>query len=134
VIQLRNQLIALFFTALCLPAMAAAQGMPTQGLTPIQFQGQGLYLQNCSFCHSPHKVSSQSDVHGNFDNPKSTAPGKTICPDLVDFMNGSNGKAPPPDRALQVMIQGGFPLKMPGFQYGLAPGEIESLIAYMHTL
>ena len=140
--RLRNQLAVLFFTAMSLPAIATAQAVhsakaaqavhaaPVQRLTPIQFQGEGLFLQNCSFCHFEHKMGSQSTVHGNVQNPKSTEPGIPICPDLKTLMHKSPA---PTDRALRLVIQKGSPFKMPGYQYGLEPAEIDSLNAYLHT-
>jgi hypothetical protein len=112
------------------PVVAAAQSSSSK-LNERQFAGEGLYLQNCAFCHSEHKLESQSSVHSNATNPKSTTPGTTIGPDIKTWLQHSPA---PSDRAVRTVIQQGVPLKMPGYQYGLEPKEIDSIIAYLRTL
>jgi mono/diheme cytochrome c family protein len=109
----------------------SAKPDPAPALTSQQFQGEGIFLQNCSFCHFPHKVSSQSAVRSAEDNPKSTVPGHTIGPDLKGILKG---ESPMSDQAARTIIQQGFPGQMPGFRYGLDPKEIDAVIAYMKTL
>jgi hypothetical protein len=129
----RMQFLFLIACLACSSRLAIAQSSsPAMApkLNEQQFAGEGLFLQNCSFCHYEHKMGSQSTVHGNVQNPKSTEPGISICPDLKTILHRSN---PTTDRALRAEIQRGFPFKMPGFQYSLEPAEIDSIIAYLRT-
>jgi mono/diheme cytochrome c family protein len=131
--------IGLFFLlagALLCPVLWAAglgqsaSSKPTSALTERQFQGEGLFLQNCSFCHFPHKMSSQSTVTGNEDNAKSTVPGRTIGPDLKGLLRSNTMS----DQAARTIIQKGYPSQMPGFRDSLDSKEIDSIIDYMKTL
>lgn len=110
---------------------STAKATPAPALTKQQYEGEGIFLQNCSFCHFPHKMSSQSTVHSNEENPKSTVQGKTIGPDLKGLFKGDT---PMSDQVAKTIIQQGFPGQMPGFRYGLDPKEIDAVIEYMKTL
>jgi mono/diheme cytochrome c family protein len=111
------------------PQSSSAKSLPR--LDKEQFEGEALYLRNCAYCHSVHKTISQSDLKPDDPlNAKSAEPGIFIGVDLKSLMHQSQ----PADQVLQVMIQKGVPLKMPGFQYELEPAEIDSIIAYLHTL
>ena len=81
--------------------------------------GEGIFMQNCSFCHLPRSEG----------NPK-TGEGKTIGPPLKGRMQGSKPISEPVMRAF---ILKGSTDKMPGFQYSLEPKEIDALIAYLKT-
>lgn len=120
----------LFVLGALSPAAMTAQSS-SQKLNERQFVGEGLYLQNCAFCHSEHKLESQSSVHSNASNPKSTALGPTIGPDIKTWLQRSPA---PSDAAVRAVIQRGVPFKMPAYQYGLEPKEIDSIIAYLRTL
>ena len=99
-----------------------AQGKPaatpsgTEKLGEQARRGEGLFLQRCSLCHLPRKLK--------FGSPS------VIGPSLSGQFKGAS-----PD---QLKILRGFILKggpdMPGFQYGLEPGEVDDLIAYLKTL
>ena len=105
------------------PIALAAQS-PSSGASPVlteqQRTGKGLFLQNCALCHVPNRP-----------NPKSTEEGTTVGPRL----NGKlSGPKPLPDAVARTFIQKGVEGKMPGFQYGLEPKEIDAIIAYLKTL
>ena len=108
------------------PAVLPAQSTPSSSTAPSpalneqQRAGRRLFMQNCSFCHLPR------------GNPKSTGEGKTSYGPLLTGLFRRD--KPMPEQAARVFIQQGVPQKMPGFQYGLEPGEIESIIAYLKTL
>jgi mono/diheme cytochrome c family protein len=81
--------------------------------------GENLFINNCSFCHMPR----------NEGNPK-TGEGKTIGPPLKGIMQGPK---PVAEAVVRAFILKGSPDKMPGFQYSLAPKEIDAVIAYLKT-
>jgi mono/diheme cytochrome c family protein len=85
-------------------------------LTPQESRGEGLFLQRCSLCHLPRKLK--------FGSPPVVGPSlsglfKEADPDQQKFLRGFILKGDP---------------KMPGFQYGLEPQELDDLIAYLKTL
>jgi mono/diheme cytochrome c family protein len=84
-------------------------------LSDEQRRGEGLFLQRCSICHLPRKLK--------FGSPPVVGP----------ILSGQFKDA----TAEQMKILRGFILKggpdMPGFQYGLEPGEVDDLIAYLKT-
>ena len=93
---------------------------PAAALTPQQEAGKSLFLQNCSLCHLPDK-----------ENPKSsTEEGKTVGPRLTGLFRKAN---PPREEVIREFIRRGTQ-KMPGFQYGLEPKELDNIIAYLKTL
>ena len=79
-------------------------------------RGEGFFLQRCSICHLPRKLK--------FGSPPVVGP----------ILSGQFKDATPD----QMKVLRGFILKggpdMPGFQYGLAPNEVDDLIAYLKTL
>jgi len=89
---------------------------PPAKLTEDARRGEGLFLQRCSICHLPRKLK--------FGSP----------PVIGPILNGQFKDAGPD----QMKVLRGFILKggpdMPGFQYGLEPGEVDDLIAYLKTL
>ena len=89
-------------------------------LTDQQKMGKGLFLQNCSLCHLPNRP-----------NVKSTEEGTSVGPRLNGRLSGPK---PLPEAVARTFIQKGVEGKMPGFQYGLEPKEIDAIIAYLKTL
>jgi mono/diheme cytochrome c family protein len=89
---------------------------PPAKLTEDARRGEGLFLQRCSICHLPRKLK--------FGSPP------VIGPSLSGQFKDAG-----PD---QMKVLRGFILKggpdMPGFQYGLAPNEVDDLVAYLKTL
>jgi mono/diheme cytochrome c family protein len=107
------------------PAAFAAQSPKSPSsapaLTEQQKAGEGLFLNNCSLCHLPHKEG----------NPKSTQEGASYGPSLKGLFRGA--KPVLNDQVARQFIMKGTQ-KMPGFQYSLEPKEIDSIIAYIKTL
>ncbi len=116
----------LLAVSILFPAVLSAQSRqpsssaPAPALNEQQRAGKILFLQNCSFCHSPKN-----------QNPKSTAEGKTIGPLLKGIFAGQNAKS---EQTVRTVVLKGVQQKMPGFQYGLEPKEIDSILAYLKTL
>src|SRR5438309_264818 len=101
-------------------ALSAQQPSSSAGAPALNEQqrtGKGLFLQNCALCHLPEKK-----------NPKSTTEeGTSIGPKLNGLLSGAK---PLPDAAVRTFIMQGVKDKMPSFQYGLEPKEIDAIIAY----
>lgn len=85
-----------------------------------QTAGRRLFMQNCSFCHLPKGRS-----------PKSTAEGTAIGPLLKGIFQGDKALS---EQTVRTFIMRGIPQKMPGFQYGLEPKEIDAIITYLKSL
>ena len=98
---------------LCLasPPQAGAQKAP---LTPQQSRGEGLYLQHCALCHAAKVVK----------------PHKSVGPNLSGVLADAG---PEQEKAIRQFILTGAD-KMPGFQYGLKPSELDDIIAYLKVL
>lgn len=94
------------------PAAASA-------LNPQQGAGKRLFMQNCSLCHLPRSKNSKS-------NEDQHAYGG-------DLKGLFKGQKPLTEQAVETFIRHGLPKKMPGFQYGLKPEEIDNIIAYLKT-
>lgn len=105
-------------SALPLPAQGKGDGSPTAAsrLTEQQRRGEGLFLQRCSLCHLPRKLK--------FGSPS------VIGPSLAGQFKDAS---PDQMKALRGFILKGGP-DMPGFQYGLAPNEVDDLVEYLKTL
>jgi mono/diheme cytochrome c family protein len=83
--------------------------MKSSTLTPVQQDGQRLFMQRCSICHTPAVPS-----------------GRHIGPSLSkDLFVGS-------DNAIRQIIMNGTD-SMPGYRYGLSPSQIGSIIEYLKT-
>jgi mono/diheme cytochrome c family protein len=139
--------IPFFFMVACavfFPIAATAQSRQASAksahtLNEQQFAGRGLFLQNCALCHLPEKWDQPNAFvfYGGASraaseyNPKSTAVGPSVGPDLKGLFRGENAM---PEQAVRGIIMRGFPNQMPGFRYGLEPKEIDSIIAYLKTL
>ena len=78
--------------------------------------GKKLFIQRCSVCHLPPLGITKETPYARV---------------LTGYMKGPESEA----RAREVIRKGttGTP-GMPGFQYTLAPEQIESIIAYLNTL
>ncbi len=106
-------------------AMAQSRQSSSSGAAPTlieqQRTGKGLFSQNCSLCHSPVKKNNKSTVEK----------GTSIGPLLDGIFSGPK---PRPEAVVRTFIQRGVEGKMPAFQYGLEPKEIDAIIAYLKTL
>jgi mono/diheme cytochrome c family protein len=114
---------------ICLPFGLRAQ--TKSDLTPEQRTGEGLYLRNCAYCHSPRKAESPAAIKGPLDDPKNAMSGPPIGPPLSGLFKGEKAL---PESAIRLFIVQGFPNKMPGFRYALGSKEINDLISYLKTL
>ena len=110
-------LILLILTALAgfSPAMVQ-QSSPGAVLSPTQLTGKKLFLQRCSVCHLPPLNVPQNP------DPKPFGP----------LLNGFLRDAEKESLARNIILKG--TARMPGFQHGLKPRQIDALIAYMKTL
>ena len=106
-----------------LPAQSkqSSSSVPVPTLNEQQRAGEGLFLQNCSYCHTPRKKNPKSSVET----------GTALGPLLSSLFRGANTRR---EEVVRQFIQRGSPQKMPGFQYALEPREIDNLIAYLKTL
>ena len=117
---------------LCLMALGGGAGLPLVSLaqpqqsSPLgslserQKMGRRLFMQNCSFCHLARN-----------ENPKNAAGATALGGDLKGLFKEQSAAQ---QEAVRTLIERGIPKKMPGFQYGLKPAEIETIIQYLKTL
>ncbi len=85
-------------------------------LSEVELAGKKLFLQRCSVCHLPP-----------LNVPQDPDP-QPFGPQLNGYVQGTETEM----RARQAIRVGTW--RMPGFQYGLEPDEIDALIAYLKTL
>ncbi|OFW27659.1 MAG: hypothetical protein A3J28_15010 [Acidobacteria bacterium RIFCSPLOWO2_12_FULL_60_22] len=111
----------LFPTGLAAQSRQSSSSAPVPALNEQQRAGEGLFLQNCALCHLPKKENRKNPVEA----------GPTIGPSLSGLFRGAN---PRREEVVRQFIQQGSPQKMPGFQYGLEPKEIDAVLAYLKTL
>jgi mono/diheme cytochrome c family protein len=76
--------------------------------------GKKLFVQRCSVCHMPPM------------GPGQPRPVARLLAGLV--------KSPETEAVARLIIQKGIPTRMPGFEYGLEPREIDSIVAYLRTV
>lgn len=107
---------ALLFS-LAQPARSQQSAAPAPALTEQQRAGRILFMQNCAFCHLPYKTEDKTG--------KATA---SIGPNLMGL---SHKDKPLPDAAIRTFITKGVAQKMPAFQYGLDPKEVDLIIEYL---
>ncbi len=95
---------------------SAQQSTSRASLSPAQLAGKKLFLQRCSVCHLPPLNAPQ--------NPDP----KPYGPLLSGFVRGGDRET----RARNIILKG--TARMPGFQYGLKPKQIDALIEYLKIL
>jgi mono/diheme cytochrome c family protein len=104
--------------ALGVPAFVVglnAQQPDRPAATPSELErGKKLFVQRCSVCHLPPLGPGEPTSYAR------------LLTGLV--------KSPETEGAARLVIQRGIPSRMPGFQYGLQPNEIDSIVAYLRTL
>lgn len=103
-----------------LPSRLPAQSISTkagQNLTEQQARGEGLFLQRCSLCHL---------VQGKRLHPDAESYG----PSLTGLLRDASAAK---EKAIRGIISKGG-ARMPGFQYGLTPEQMDDLIAFLKTL
>ena len=102
-----------------LPAQSnqASSSKASASLNDQEARGEGVFLQRCSLCHLPQarRQVPSSQPYG---------------PYLTSLLKNAAAEK---ERAVREIILKGGP-RMPGFQYGLTPKEIDDLIAYLKTL
>ena len=107
-----------FLFALGAPAFVVgvnAQQPDRPAATPSELEsGKKLFVQRCSVCHLPPLGPGEPRAYAR------------LLTGLV--------KSPETEAAARLVIQRGIPSRMPGFQYGLQPNEIDSIVAYLRTL
>jgi mono/diheme cytochrome c family protein len=92
-----------------------AQQPVKSGATPAQLEhGKKLFVQRCSVCHLP---------------PLGPGEPRSYARSLTGFVKNAESEA-----AARLIIQRGIQSRMPGFQYGLEPNEIDDIVAYLSTL
>lgn len=95
-------------------ALRAAQKDSSSGKQSAkEVAGRKLFIQRCSICHLP---------------PLNEPQGRPFGPPLKNFANTPERET----RAAEVIRKG--TARMPGFQYGLKPEEIEEIVAYLKTM
>jgi mono/diheme cytochrome c family protein len=102
-------LLVLVLSVLSLP-LAAQQANTSGQITDTQKQGQLLFNHHCSVCHV--RAPEAKGTYG---------------PILDKTMVAGN------EASIRDIISGGVG-RMPGFQYGLRPNQIDSIIQYLKTL
>ncbi len=112
----RRKILALSALGMAVLAVGLHAQKPVEsGPTPAQLEaGKKLVVQRCSVCHLPP-----------------LGPG-----DPTSYARSLNGYVASPEAAARArtIIQRGVPPRMPGFQYGLEPDEINNIVAYLTTL
>jgi len=107
--------LALLALAGCKPAMPPSK--PLSELTPTERQGYDIFEMRCAGCHSPN---TQDSLHG---------PGLQGLYKKPYLPSG----APANDDRVSDAIRNGRAL-MPAFRGKLDDAELQSLLAYLHTL
>ncbi|MBI4465069.1 MAG: cytochrome c [Acidobacteria bacterium] len=94
--------------------LAAQQSRSEAAPSVPEQAGKKLFLQRCSLCHLPR-----------LNDPTTPDP---FGPKLNGVVKGTESAM----RARETILKG--TARMPGFQYGLQPQEIDNLLAYLKTL
>jgi mono/diheme cytochrome c family protein len=103
-------LISLFLFSLFLLTPSGRESPTKAGeLDKTQMLGRRIYEQNCGICHTQ---PTASPMYGNL-----------LYKDLVD---GN-------EDMFRAYIRNGSK-RMPGFKYGLEPGEIDAIVEYLKTV
>lgn len=117
---MRTRLLATLFAAFaCVVAVTGCRSLPPSKpaslWTPQEARGAAVYQTNCARCHYPTTTSS---LHG---------PGLQAITKVQAMPSG----APPTDERLASVILHGRQM-MPGTP--LSDGQLQDLLAYLHTL
>ena len=121
----QNLLAIVLFTApwLLLTTNLRAQSKPasppdfTRSLNERQTRGENLFLQRCSLCHLAQATRLMPNA-------------RPYGPSLTGLLKDA-GVAK--QKAVRETISKGGP-RMPGFQFGLSPAEMDDLMEYLKTL
>ena len=98
-----------------LAGRVSAQQPPGPAATPATVEsGKKLFVQRCSVCHLP---------------PLGPGEPRSYARSLTGVVKTREGEA-----AVRQIVQNGIPSRMPGFQYGLQPKEIDQLVTFLATL
>ena len=125
-LKLSVRSLLLLGSGIAFPVVLSAQSQQPSSPTPLstlneqQRAGRNLFIKNCSICHLPLKTEN-----------KSTVESATVGPVLKGLFRREK---PLSEQVVRTFILQGVPQKMPGFQYGLEPKEIDNIIAYLNTL
>ena len=106
----RSLVIAFAVTCLAGLPLCAQTGSKPSSLGDKEQNGKKMFQQRCSVCHTPPR-------------PEDKTYGPMLNSDAV------TGK----EAAARELIMKGT-ARMPGFQYGLRPEEIDNIIAYLKTV
>jgi mono/diheme cytochrome c family protein len=117
----RKPIVAVFLLVAWPLGLAAQSSNAKAPLTPAQLQGKGLFKQRCSVCHTSMVVGI---VNGEPVMLTTNTYGPVLSNDL--FSTGL-------ESVVRERIKIGSD-KMPGFQYGLKPAQIDAIIEYMKTI
>ena len=104
--------------AVCVTVLASglsAQQPSASTATPTTIEsGKKLFVQRCSVCHMP---------------PLGPGEPRSYARSLAGFVKSRDTEA-----TARQIVQKGIPTRMPGFQFGLEPGQIDQIVAYLSTL
>lgn len=92
------------------PGVLARQAPVNRSLSAVEKSGEKLFLQRCSLCHMGSAPTY-----------------RPYGPALDGFMDARSG-----ERVRQTILEG--KPGMPGWQYSLAPAQVDDIMAYMKTL
>ena len=110
-----SEFLSVCFCVLSLSIPLFSQQAPAKpGLSEAELKGKKLFLQRCSICHLPPLYEDESV--------------RPYGPTLDGYL-----RSPELETRAREAIRNGGP-RMPGFQYGLQPSEIDNIIAYMKTM
>lgn len=119
---MRSTLLAAALLLVVAPAASTAQqAAPKPALTPAQLQGKGLFKQRCAVCHT-------SMIVGRVNGEPVMLTTETYGPVLSNEILGVGLEAVVRDKIMRGTD------RMPGFQYGLKPPQIDAIIAYLKTV
>ena len=96
-----------------------SQSNESEQLNDQQRKGPAFLMQRCAFCHVPRTIKAGADFK---------APSGPILAGL--FLDAKPAK----EAMVRQIILKGVQGRMPGYEYSLAPDEIEAVIEYMKTL
>jgi mono/diheme cytochrome c family protein len=115
--HLQKLLLAAIAAAALTGCRSTPPATPLANLTPQQTSGHGVYQARCAVCHYDRQTGS---LHG---------------PSLLGLFKRPalpSGAAPTDERVSATILQGRN--NMPAMANQLAPGDLDDLLAYLHTL